>query len=319
LSYFDDNKEFIRSENAIHVVISGYESVSDELQKSIFKKDLIDPMLIPHTDLEDNEMIDIEHTVDAHYGILEQSEEDGKFSWSCIVPSKVYDIRPITLDLVAPTKRELSYEWPAAEELEVKFLEKIDSEKVKINKKKLDHALNVIKIYHRHQTRKSGEPYYMHPINVAMIAIDLIRDNNSNIYEVLQAKEESIILTSLLHDILEDTYYKQKNIINDFGPEILNYIESVTKASYGNRQYLIENQVAFKDLLDREPITVIVKLADRMHNLHTIKGHKKIEKRRLIAQETLDFFVPAAERYSLMKFAQELKQISDDILDKNKN
>jgi (p)ppGpp synthase/HD superfamily hydrolase len=261
-------------------------------------------------------MIDIERTIDAHYGILEKIEDQENLSYICILPKNVYDIRPITLDLNCPNVKDLSYNYPEAEKLENKFFEKISDFQVCQNK--IKKAVDYIKIYHRHQTRKSGEPYYLHPINVAIIAIDIAKKSNTKIHDFLMKNIEKIIIVSLLHDILEDTYIKKKNILQNFGSEILSFIESITKTDFEKREFLLSNDLAFFNLINEQPIVVCVKIADRIHNLKTIDGHSKIEKRKKIAEETIAFFIKVAEKYEMKNTIKKLYSMSSYIIQNGK-
>lgn len=307
-----NNSSYNRSIDAIGIMISENDFIEENLFAKSYYKELINLEKIPAVNLEDYEQIDIDRTIEAHYGILQNLTTKENFLWNCVLPTQVYDIRPITLDLDAPI--DAFYNWPEADELEENLIADIEDNFTSIDLKKVIQALNIIKKYHSHQTRKSGEPYYMHPMSVAKIVLQIIKDKDSNVYELLQKNQETILLAALLHDILEDTAMHIVPLTNVFGPEVIKYVKAVTKIDFDERAKLLTNHQAFTNLVEQEPITICIKLADRMHNLMTIDGHPNIAKRKSVAHETLDFFIEPAKKLKLFLFAQNLEEASKLIL-----
>jgi (p)ppGpp synthase/HD superfamily hydrolase len=257
-----------------------------------------------------------ENLLDAQYGVSEYLEENMNYTYAFLIPQKVWDIRPRPMDLEVPEDK-VKY-WPAAEALEQQFKRELSEKAPYLNLKKLNKALDYIRTFHFHQERKSGEPYYMHPIEVARIVLSMIDDKNSKVYEKLQANQENTILAALLHDILEDTALENSGIQIVFGHEVANIVKGLTKINAEGRPALLTNIQAFSKLITQDPIVVCIKLADRVHNIMTIDGHPSEEKRRAVAQETLDFFIKPAQELGFDQIVQNLENACKYIIDNGK-
>lgn len=170
-------------------------------------------------------------------------------------------------------------------------------------------ALETIKWYHGPRNRNSGEPFYLHPLTVAHIVLD---------YD----QTEATIIGALLHDTVEDTPMQLEHIEAMFGKETADVVDVVTHLqSIPGSIYKVKlSEVENLQMLERTGNTrgLYVKLADRMHNMRTIKGHKNIAKRKLIAQETADFFVPLAKKLGLTEAAQEFEEMCYEVFKQNK-
>ncbi|MGL1919967.1 MAG: bifunctional (p)ppGpp synthetase/guanosine-3',5'-bis(diphosphate) 3'-pyrophosphohydrolase [Hyphomicrobiales bacterium] len=160
--------------------------------------------------------------------------------------------------------------------------------------------------YKKHGTQKraSGDPYFSHPIEVAAILADLKLDS-------------TVVATGLLHDTIEDTDATREEIDQLFGEDIGSLVDGLTKISKIN---LISREVAQSENLRRlffaiskDIRVLLVKLADRVHNMRTIM-HVKPEKRQRIAQETMDFYAPLAGRMGIHFFREELEDICFQVL-----
>jgi GTP pyrophosphokinase len=153
---------------------------------------------------------------------------------------------------------------------------------------------------HKGQTRASGEPYLVHPLEVANILADMRLDEVS-------------VATGLLHDVVEDTLVEPEVIRESFGEEISHLVDGLTKLAHISNQSREEQQAenVRKMLLAMvdDVRVVLVKLADRLHNMRTLQ-HLKPEKRRRIAQETLDIFAPIAHRLGMGRLRGELEDLS---------
>ena len=153
---------------------------------------------------------------------------------------------------------------------------------------------------HRGQTRQSGEPYLVHPLEVANILADLNLD-------------PTCVATGLLHDIVEDTGTSAEEIEEYFGPEIAHLVDGLTKiskldhASTEERQALNMRKMLLAMVDDVR--VVLVKLADRLHNMRTLE-YLPGEKRRRIAQETLDVYAPIAHRLGMARVRGELEDLA---------
>lgn len=180
------------------------------------------------------------------------------------------------------------------------LLEKVKSYYPNADISLLEKAYNVSEKAHEGQIRRSGEPYISHPLSVAGILADLKLDLAS-------------IATGLLHDTVEDTHLTLEDIKKDFGEGIMQLVDGVTKISKMNFRSTHEKQgenirkmiVA----MGKDVRVILVKLADRLHNMRTLH-HMPYEKQSLIAQETLDIYAPLAGRMGISSLKIELEDLS---------
>src|ERR1700693_3182874 len=139
---------------------------------------------------------------------------------------------------------------------------------------------------HGAQLRASGDPYFCHPVEVAGLLAQMKLDTAS-------------IVTGLLHDTVEDTVATLDDIERLFGPEILRLVDGVTKLSrielQSDQTKQAENFRKLVLAMSEDIRVLLVKLADRLHNMQTLRFIKDAEKRRRIARETMDIYVPLAE------------------------
>jgi guanosine-3',5'-bis(diphosphate) 3'-pyrophosphohydrolase len=152
---------------------------------------------------------------------------------------------------------------------------------------------------HGDQKRKSGEPYIVHPVAVAISLVELNCD-------------DATICAALLHDVIEDTDISSEDMQKVFGEEITSLVEGVTKLGKLNFKSSQEEQANnFRKMLlaiAKDMRVVLVKLADRLHNMKTLE-YVSPEKQRIKAQETLDIFAPLANRFGLNAFKVELEDL----------
>ena len=154
---------------------------------------------------------------------------------------------------------------------------------------------------HGSQQRASGDPYFSHPLEVAGILTDMKMDATT-------------IATALLHDTVEDTLASLDDIKKQFGPNVARLVDGVTKLSrieFQNDQAKQAENFRKLVLAMSEDIRVLlIKLADRLHNMRTLHYLKDPEKRRRIARETLDIYAPLAERIGIEKMQDELEDLA---------
>ncbi len=153
---------------------------------------------------------------------------------------------------------------------------------------------------HDGQLRQSGEPYIDHPVAVATILLDMQMDAGS-------------IAAALLHDVVEDTGVSLEQIATVFGKEIAHLVDGVTKLSVLEAQSKEEAQAGtyrkmFIAMAD-DPRVVLIKLADRLHNMRTL-GATPLEKQQRVARETLDIYAPLAHRLGIWQMKSELEDIA---------
>ena len=174
-----------------------------------------------------------------------------------------------------------------------------------LNPDRLNKAYDFAVKAHSNQKRASGDPYSVHPIEVANILTDLKLDS-------------ATITTGLLHDTIEDTYATYETIKGEFGDEVADLVDGVTKIS------ALENNASsnskaenFRKLIlatSKDIRVLLVKIADRLHNMRTIKAISKEEKRKRIAKETMEIYAPLADRMGMHRIRDELEDLSFEIL-----
>lgn len=171
------------------------------------------------------------------------------------------------------------------------------------NAAKVKQALRVAYRAHRSQMRKSGEPFIIHPVEVALLLSGMQMDAET-------------VMAGLLHDTVEDTDLTFEQVEGMFGWEVRNIVEGETKVSklpklafadYADEQ--AENLRQMFIAMTDDYRIIIVKLADRMHNMRTL-SFMKPEKQKKISRETLDIFAPLAHRMGIWQFKSELEDIS---------
>jgi hypothetical protein len=247
-------------------------------------------------DLSDNIRI-----IDAHYGYEKLINPT---TYRCAIPVNVREVRGKVMELlrqpITADPAELAH--PMAIRLEKDLFDKLTT--TGIDKEMVTQALNVIKKYHAGVKRKSREPFFTHPINVALILLGYCQDQDA-------------IIAALLHDTVEDTSLSATQIKTLFSETVAFLVDKVTNLEDKLRRLSLgdhENIERFISCEDKRAL--YVKLADRMHNMRTIAGHSSIKKRKRIAEETLYFFVPMAIHMGLVTVAEELKKLSLAVLEK---
>ncbi|WP_374414757.1 bifunctional (p)ppGpp synthetase/guanosine-3',5'-bis(diphosphate) 3'-pyrophosphohydrolase [Novosphingobium colocasiae] len=159
---------------------------------------------------------------------------------------------------------------------------------------------------HGSQKRASGDPYFSHPVEVAGLMTELKLDQQT-------------IITALLHDTVEDTLATIDEIERLFGPEVARLVDGVTKLSkiesMGENERAAENLRKFLLAMSEDLRVLLVKLADRLHNMRTLHFIKNPEKRHRIARETMDIFAPLAERVGMYEYMREMQLLAFEQLE----
>src|ERR1700722_7565019 len=170
-----------------------------------------------------------------------------------------------------------------------------------VDEKLLNKAYEFSMQAHGAQTRASGDPYFSHPLEVAGILTDMKMDATT-------------IATALLHDTVEDTLASLEDIQKQFGPGVARLVDGVTKLSRIELQSDQAKQAEnFRKLIlamSEDIRVLLIKLADRLHNMRTLRYLKDPDKRRRIARETLEIYAPLAERIGIEKMQDELEDLA---------
>ena len=185
------------------------------------------------------------------------------------------------------------------------LINKVKSYNKFLNPETLSKAYDFAVKVHKDQKRQSGDPYVIHPVAVANILTELKLDS-------------ATIATGLLHDTIEDTYATYKTIEEQFGKEVADLVDGVTKISVFENQAISNSKAEnFRKLIlatSKDIRVLLVKLADRLHNMRTLKAIDKEEKRKRIAKETMEIYAPLADRMGMNRIRDELEDLSFDIL-----
>ncbi len=187
------------------------------------------------------------------------------------------------------------------------LIDKIKSYNKFLNSKSLNKAYNFAVDAHQNQKRDEGVPYIIHPVAVANILTDLKLDS-------------ATITTGLLHDTIEDTNVTYDTVKREFGEEVANLVEGVTKISALEDKASDSSKAEnFRKLIlatSKDIRVLLVKLADRLHNMRTIQFVKNKEKITRKAKETMEIYAPLADRMGMNRIRDELEDLSFAVLNK---
>jgi RelA/SpoT family (p)ppGpp synthetase len=187
------------------------------------------------------------------------------------------------------------------------LIDQIKSYNKFLNSETLNKAYNFALEAHQNQKREEGVPYIIHPVAVAKILTDLKLDS-------------ATITTGLLHDTIEDTKVTYESVKKEFGEEVANLVEGVTKISELETKASADSKAEnFRKLIlatSKDIRVLLVKLADRLHNMRTIQFIKNKDKIIRIAKETMEIYAPLADRMGMNRIRDELEDLSFSVLNK---
>ena len=172
------------------------------------------------------------------------------------------------------------------------------------NKDLINRAFVIAEIAHQNQKRRSGDPYISHPLEVAKILTEYRLD-------------DSTIITALLHDTIEDTKLTLKEVRGEFGEEIASLVDGLTKIGkldlFTKEAEQAENFRILILAMSNDVRVLIVKLADRLHNMRTINFLPE-EKQQIIAKETIEVYAPLSGRLGIHSLKEELEELAFDVI-----
>tara|TARA_B100001939_G_scaffold90223_2_gene77297 strand:- start:193 stop:2319 length:2127 start_codon:yes stop_codon:yes gene_type:complete len=172
------------------------------------------------------------------------------------------------------------------------------------NKDLINRAFVIAEIAHQNQKRRSGDPYISHPLEVAKILTEYRLD-------------DSTIITALLHDTIEDTKLTLKEVRGEFGEEIASLVDGLTKIGkldlFTKEAEQAENFRKLILAMSNDVRVLIVKLADRLHNMRTINFLPE-EKQQIIAKETIEVYAPLSGRLGIHSLKEELEELAFDVI-----
>eukprot|EP01132_Coremiostelium_polycephalum_P000300 gene300-389_t len=292
-------KNYTRKLEALKLTITTKETAP--LKKDIYTMDCNKASSWVHEQHVSEELTLLENIriIDAHYGYL---NIELPHTHVYVIPVNLRQIRGQVMELLRqPVEADVEeLKHPLAIQLEKELLGRLKGKKVDVSV--IHKALDIIKKYHAGVRRKSGEPFFTHPISVALILLDYCQNQDA-------------VIAALLHDTIEDTSLSMSQIQLMFGESVAFIVGKLTNLEDKIRRLKLEEHENIKRLINYEDKrAAYVKLADRLHNMRTISNHPSLVKQKQIANETLLFFVPLAQTLHLMAMAQELEQLSLSVL-----
>jgi len=215
-------------------------------------------------------------------------------------------VRPDGMGMNQPTAAPDGITGGAYHEALLPLLSRIGSYDSKIDPAVIDAAYGIAEAAHAAQTRENGDPYITHPLAVADILAGYRLDGDS-------------IVTALLHDVIEDTTITLPALQSRFGAEVAGLVDGVTKLTrlelQSDRTKQAENFRKLVLAMSKDIRVLLVKLADRLHNMRTIHFMREPERRARIARETMEIYAPLAERIGMDRVKTELQNLSFSVLD----
>jgi Na+/proline symporter len=296
----DKMEDYTRNLQAIRITISRDEAIPPMQEIYMLDQTNLNSKANQHPDRK--QLIENARIIDAHYGYADFDQESTHIY---VLPTNVRAVRGKVMELLrepaAVDPDEVKH--PVAIKLEEELVAKLNSIQG-VDIKIIEKTLDTIKTYHAGVKRKSGEPFFTHPIHVALILLDYCKDQDA-------------VVSALLHDSIEDTSLSLAQLQARFGRTVAMIVDKLTNLEDRLRRFNLANHEYVARLISSDDKRVAyVKLADRLHNMRTIGGHSDLSKQQKIAEETLQLFVPMAKQLGLTDVEKELKELSLAVLSK---
>ena len=218
-----------------------------------------------------------------------------------IAPESIMENQMLGLDIVDGHAVKAPEDYQDPEQLYQMLIARIRKYHPSTDVSMIEKAFRLAKDAHKDQCRKSGEPYIIHPLWVAIILADLEMDKET-------------IVAGMLHDVVEDTDVTDEQIRQEFGQEVALLVDGVTKLgqlSYSSDKLEVQAENLRKMFLAmaKDIRVIIIKLADRLHNMRTLQFMRP-EKQKEKARETMDIYAPIAQRLGISKIKTELDDLA---------
>ena len=218
-----------------------------------------------------------------------------------IAPESIMENQMLGLEIVDGHAVKSPEDYQDPEQLYQMLIARIRKYHPSTDVSMIEKAFNLAKEAHNGQCRKSGEPYIIHPLWVAIILADLEMDKET-------------IVAGMLHDVVEDTAVTDEQIRQEFGDEVALLVDGVTKLgqlSYSSDKLEVQAENLRKMFLAmaKDIRVIIIKLADRLHNMRTLQFMRP-EKQKEKARETMDIYAPIAQRLGISKIKTELDDLA---------
>ncbi len=253
--------------------------------------------LLDHICLLENKRI-----TKAQYGHIEIQKQALTLTQTYVLPLDLLSLKPKMTKFATEDLRNVTQIEAPEDKI---FLKAIADKKMNLDY--IGFALKVAKHCHADQRRKSGEPYYFHPMEVATILLQYTTD-------------EDVIVAALLHDTVEDSGYSPPQMFAMFNEQVMDIVVQVShlyNKAERPRMKLEKKETLKRLLATGNSNSLLVKLIDRLHNMRTI-GAKEPEKQIHIAKETIKIFIPIAQELNLQPVADELHKLCKAILKNEK-
>ena len=233
--------------------------------------------------------------IDAHYGYADVSQATTQIY---VIPINVKKVRSKVMELLqTPTEANAEkIKHPLAIQLERERLDKLAGTSVDLAV--IRHALHTIKRYHSAVRKRSGEPFFTHPLATAIILTDYSQDQEA-------------LVAALLHDKVADASLSLAQVRAMFGETVALLVSKATNLEDEIKRVKLQtHKHKHRSVNYGDPRAAMIKLADRLHSMRTIGENSSLDKQRQIAEETLNFFVPIAKHLDLTAMTAELEQLS---------
>lgn len=294
-------KDYTKKLEALKITITTEDMLPEKQDIYMIDSSKTSTRLHYHHESKQLPLIENLRIIDAHYGHI---DAELPHTHMYVIPVNLRKIRGKVMELLTEPAQadqdELNH--PLAIELEKQLLEKVKNTIIDLNI--IHKALHIIKKYHGGVKRKSGEPFFTHPMAVALILIE-------------QTQDQDAVVGALLHDTVEDTSLSLTQIKALFGDTVAFIVSKVTNLEDNLRRINLDDHENLHRLTTCEDERVtLVKLSDRIHNMRTIQFHPSLNKQKNIANETLNFFVPMAKQINRLDMAEELERLSLEVIAK---